>query len=145
MAVVQTSVRINASTQETMTLLTDAARWPEWYPGMSDLTVTDPFPQVGGKVAFKAKSGGMAMPINETVLEHEPDGLLVLQMGGGLSGRARWELTPDGAGTSLTTTFDYVLPGGVLGKLADALMAKRMNTKTLETALQNFKGLVERQ
>jgi uncharacterized membrane protein len=61
-----------------------------------------------------------------------------------LSGRARWELTPEGDGTRLTTTFDYVLPGGVLGKLADALVVKRMNGKSLEQALNNFKALVER-
>jgi hypothetical protein len=28
-------------------------------------------------------------------------------MEGMLSGRARWELTPEGDGTRLTTTFDY--------------------------------------
>ena len=41
--------------------------------------------------------------------------------------------------------FDYALPGGVLGRVADALMVKRMNGKTLEDALNNFKALVERQ
>ena len=62
-----------------------------------------------------------------------------------LSGRARWELTPDGDGTRVTTTFDYALPGGVFGKLADAFIVKRMNRKNLEEALNNFKALVERQ
>jgi uncharacterized membrane protein len=66
-------------------------------------------------------------------------------MDGMLSGRARWELTPDGDGARLTTTFDYALPGGVLGKIADALIVRRMNAKSLEGALQNFKVLVERQ
>ena len=42
-----------------------------------------------------------------------------------LSGRARWELTPEDDGTRLTTTFDYALPAGVFGKLADALIVKR--------------------
>jgi hypothetical protein len=41
--------------------------------------------------------------------------------------------------------FDYTLPGGVFGKIADALMVKRMNGKSLEEALHNFKALVERQ
>jgi hypothetical protein len=39
-----------------------------------------------------------------------------------LSGRARWELTAEGDGTRLTTTFDYALPGGAFGKIADALI-----------------------
>jgi uncharacterized membrane protein len=66
-------------------------------------------------------------------------------MDGMLSGHARWELAPEGDETRLTTTFDYALPGGVFGKIADALIAKRLNAKSLEEALQNFKELVERQ
>jgi hypothetical protein len=62
-----------------------------------------------------------------------------------MSGRARWELTPEGGGTRLTTTFDYALRGGVFGKIADALIVKRMNAKSLGEALHNFKALVERQ
>lgn len=144
MAIVQRNVQINASPQETMALLSDASRWPEWYPGMTDVNVIAPFPEAGGKVAFKVKSAGLSMPITETVLDYEPGRLQVFQMEGGLSGRARWELTQEGDGTLLTTTFDYALPGGVFGKIADALIAKRMNAKSLEVGLQRFKALVER-
>src|SRR4051795_1581571 len=145
MAIVQRNVQIKASPQEAMALLSDASRWPEWYPGMTELNIAAPFPEEGGKVAFKVKSVGMSMPITETVLDYQPGKLQLLQMEGMLSGRARWELTPEGDGTRLTTTFDYALPGGVLGRVADALMVKRMNGKTLEEALNNFKALVERQ
>ena len=86
-------------------------------------------PRGGGKVAFKVKSAGMSMSITETVLDYQPDKLQLFQMEGMLSGRARWELTPEGDGTRLTTTFDYALPGGVFGKIADALIVKRMNAQ----------------
>jgi carbon monoxide dehydrogenase subunit G len=144
MAIVQRSVQIKASPQETMSLLSEASRWPEWYPGMSEVDVTAPFPEVGGKVAFKVRSAGLSLPITETVLEYQPGSLQLFQMDGMLSGRARWELVPEGDGTRLTTTFDYALPGGVFGKVADALIAKRMNAKSLEAGLQNLKELVER-
>jgi len=145
MAVVQRNVQIKASPQVTMALLGDASRWPDWYPGMTQIDIAAPFPEQGGKVTFKVKSAGISMSIAETVLDYEPDKLQVLQMEGMLSGRARWELTPEGDGTRLTTTFDYALPGGVLGKLADALIVKRMNGKSLEQGLNNFKALVEHQ
>jgi uncharacterized protein YndB with AHSA1/START domain len=145
MATVQRNVQINASPQQTMALLSDASRWPEWYPGMVEIDVAAPFPEKGGKVVFKVKSAGMSSQITETVLDYQPDKLQLLQMEGMLSGRARWELTPEGDGTRLTTTFDYALPGGVIGKLADALIVKRMNGKSLEEGLNNFKALVERQ
>ena len=145
MAIVQRSIQIKSSPQETMALVRDASRWPDWYPGMKEIDIAAPFPEEGGKVAFKVRSAGMSMPITETVLEYQPDKLQLLQIEGAMSGRARWELTPEGDGTRLTTTFDYVLPGGVFGRIADALMVKRMNAKTLEEALHNFKALVERQ
>ena len=144
MAIVQRNVQIKASPQETMALLSDASRWPDWYPGMTEIDIAAPFPEEGGKVVFKVKSAGMSMPITETVLDYQPGKLQLLQMDGMLSGRARWELTPEGDGTRLTTTFDYALPGGVFGKIADALIVKRMNAKSLEEALHNLKELVER-
>ena len=79
------------------------------------------------------------------MLDYQPGELQLLQMEGMLSGIARWELTPEGNGTHVTTTFDYALPGGVFGKIADALVVKRMNTRSLEQGLHNFKDVVERQ
>ncbi len=144
MAIVQRSVQVKAAQQETMALLSDASRWPDWYPGMTEIDITAPYPEEGGKVAFKVKSAGVAMSITETVLDYQP-GLQLFQMDGMLSGRARWELTPQGEETRLTTTFDYALPGGIFGKIADALIVKRMNEKSLGEALLNFKAFVERQ
>jgi carbon monoxide dehydrogenase subunit G len=144
MAMVQSSVHVMASPQETMALLSDASRWPDWYPGMTEIDIAAPFPEAGGKVVFKVKSAGLSMPITETVLDYQPGKLQVLQMEGMLSGRARWELNPEGDGTRLTTTFDYALPGGVLGKIADALVVRRLNAKSLEEGLHNFKALLER-
>ena len=145
MAIVQGNVQIKASPQDTMALLSDASRWPDWYPGMTKVDIAAPYPEAGGTVAFKVKSAGISMPIKETVLDYQPGKVQLLEMEGMLSGRARWELTPEGDGTRLTTTFDYALPAGVLGKIADALIVKRLNGKSLEEALNNFKALVERQ
>lgn len=144
MAKVQRSVEIKASPEETMALLSDASRWPDWYPGMGEIHIAPPFPDEGGKVTFKVKSAGISMQLAETVLDYRPGRLQLLQMEGMLSGQARWELTPEGDGTTLTTSFDYTLPGGVLGRIGDALVVKRMNAKSLEEALHNFKALVER-
>jgi carbon monoxide dehydrogenase subunit G len=143
MANVQRSVEIKASPEETMARLSDARRWPDWYPGMHEMEVTDPYPEKGGRVTFKVKSAGVSMPIRETVLDYQPAKLQLFQMEGILSGQARWELAPAGDGTALTAVFDYTLPGGVFGRIADALVVKRMNAKSLEEGLHNFKALVE--
>jgi carbon monoxide dehydrogenase subunit G len=145
MAIVQRNVQIKASPQETMALLSDASQWPDWYPGMTQIDIAAPFPDKGGKVTFKVKSAGMSMTVTETVLDYEPGKLQLLEMEGMMSGQARWELGPEGDATRLTTTFDYEMPGGVFGKIADGLIVKRMNANSLGEALDNFKALVERQ
>jgi hypothetical protein len=35
-------------------LLSDAAHWPDWYPGTTDVEITAPFPETGGKVVERA-------------------------------------------------------------------------------------------
>jgi uncharacterized protein YndB with AHSA1/START domain len=144
MTTVQRNVQIKASPQETGALLSDARRWPEWYPGTTVVDVAAPFPEVGGKIALKVKQGGRSMSLTETVLEYEPGKLAVLQWSK-FSGRERWELVPEGDGTRVTATVEYTVPGGVFGKIADALFVRRMSTKSLEEALQNVKALIERQ
>jgi len=37
MAIVQRDAQIKASPQETMALLSDASRWPDWYPGVTEI------------------------------------------------------------------------------------------------------------
>src|SRR2546423_14862519 len=116
MAIVQRNVQIKASPQETMAVLSDASRWPDWYPGMTEIDIAAPFPDEGGKVAFKVKSAGMSISITETVLEYQPGKLQLLQMDGMMSGRGRWQLTPDGEGTRLTTPFDNLLAEGACAR-----------------------------
>ena len=57
-----------------------------------------------------------------------------------LSGRARWELTAEGNGTRLITTFDYALPGGVFGKIADALIVKRNECQKSQDRTPQLQG-----
>jgi hypothetical protein len=110
---------------------------------MTSIDIVAPFPEKGGQVTFRVKSAGLAMPVTETVVDYQPAELHLFEMEGMLRGRARWELTSENAETLLTTTFDYSLPGGLIGKVADAVLVKRLNAKSLERGLQNFKDLVE--
>lgn len=147
MAIVQRNVEIKASPQEVGALLTDASRWPDWYPGVTEMDVVAPFPEEGGKVSFKIKMAGMSMLITETVLDYQPGKLAVLQMDGmdgRFSGRERWELIPEGDGTRVTATTDSA-PRGLFPKIADALIFRPMSARMLEKALHNLKALVERQ
>jgi hypothetical protein len=39
---------------------------------MTGIDIAAPFPEQGGKVAFKVKSAGMSMSVTETVLDYQP-------------------------------------------------------------------------
>jgi hypothetical protein len=86
MAIVQRSIQIKASPQETMAQLSDASRWPDWYPGMTELTIAAPFPEKEGKVAFKVRSAGMSIPVTESVIDFQPGKLQLFQHGGHVVG-----------------------------------------------------------
>jgi uncharacterized membrane protein len=52
-------------------------------------------------------------------------------------------LTAEGDSTRVDLTFDYEMPGGGLGKIADKLVVERTNDKNAETSLANLKALAE--
>ena len=65
------------------------------------------------------------------------------KMEGMITGTNHWVFTPEGEGTLVKATFDYEMPGGVLGKLADKMIVERMNIENLEKSLNILKKLVE--
>jgi hypothetical protein len=98
-----------------MALLSDASRWPDWYPGVTEIDIAAPFPAEGGKVAFKVKSAGISMPMSETVLDYQPDNLQLFQMEGthsssGLSPTRSWRTWRSGIATTRRSTPRLVPP-----------------------------------
>ncbi|MBI3596587.1 MAG: SRPBCC family protein [Nitrospirae bacterium] len=57
----------------------------------------------------------------------------------------RWrpELKPDGSGAVLTQRMEYGLKFGLLGKIMDALMMRRMLDKGIAETLSNLKRFIE--
>lgn len=143
MTTVKRDVFINASPDDVAAIINDPHRLPEWYAGVESVEPDDVFPEVGGQVELVYKAAGTTFTITQTALEHISGELGVIRMEGMIAGTNRWDLAPEGSGTRVTSTFDYEMPGGALGKIADKLIVERMNTKNLEDSLKNLKALVE--
>jgi ligand-binding SRPBCC domain-containing protein len=60
-------------------------------------------------------------------------------------GFMRWrpELRPDGAGTIITQRIEYRLKFGLLGRILDALLMRRMLNKGITDTLVNLKRFIE--
>jgi hypothetical protein len=143
MASLEKSVFINASPDEIDEVSLDAAGWPEWYPGVEEAVPDDVFPELGGVVEVVYKAGGSTFNLTFTVIEYQPHQSIAYELEGMITGTSRYHYTPEGDGTWLTSNYDYSLPGGILGKIADKMVVERMNAKNLEDSLGNLKDLVE--
>ena len=143
MAKVERSILINASGDDIDKITQDGRRLTEWYAGIEKAEPDDVYPNTGGKIVLAYKSGGVKFDITQTVLERTEGQSAKYQMEGMITGTNHWVYTPQGGGTLVTATFDYEMPGGVLGKMADKLVVERMNNENLEKSLNNLKKLVE--
>ena len=143
MAKVERSILINASGDQIDVITQDGKRLAEWYAGVEKAEPDDVYPNPGGKIVMTYKSGGAKFDITQTVLERIDGQSAKYKMEGMITGTNHWVFTPEGEGTRVTATFDYEMPGGVLGKLADKMIVEGMNTENLEKSLENLKKLVE--
>ena len=143
MAKVERSILINASGDQIDVITRDGKRLAEWYAGVEKAEPDEVYPNPGGKIIMTYKSGGAKFDITQTVLERIEGQSAKYKMEGMITGTNSWVFTPEGDGTRVTATFDYEMPGGVLGKLADKMIVERMNTENLEKSLENLKRLVE--
>ena len=143
MAKVERSILINASGEKIDEITRDGKRLAEWYAGIEKAEPDDVYPNPGGKIVLTYKSGGARFDITQTVLERIEGQSAKYQMEGMITGTNHWVYAPEGAGTRVKATFDYQMPGGVLGKLADKVIVERMNIENLEKSLDNLKKLAE--
>ena len=143
MAKVERSILIHASGDQIDVITRDGKRLAEWYAGVEKAEPDDVYPNPGGKIVMTYKSGGAKFDITQTVLERVDGQSAKYKMEGMITGTNSWVFTPEGGGTLVKATFDYEMPGGVLGKLADKMIVERMNTENLEKSLNNLKKLVE--
>lgn len=144
MTVLERSILINATPEAIDGFTSDAARWPEWYPGVEQVTPDAGFPQQPGataKIVYKAV--GTHFNITFTSTEYDFGRSLAYKMDGMMTGMVRYTLTPEGDGTRVTGRFDYDVPGGGLGKILDKLVLERMNAENLEKSLANMKAHIE--
>ena len=143
MTTVERSILINASGDEIDKITGDGRRLPEWYAGIEKAEPDDMYPDVGGKIVLTYKSAGTKFDIIQTVLERTEGQSAKYQMEGMITGTSEWRYSPEEEGTSVTATFKYEMPGGVLGKMVDKLVVERMNIENLEKSLDNLKRLTE--
>lgn len=144
MTTIKKSIVINGDPKEINALASDNDRLPDWYAGVVEVDAEPGYPQqVGTQARLTYKAAGMTFKTTLKSVAYESGEHSVFEMDGMIAGTNRWTYTTEEEGTRLTLEFDYEMPGGGLGKIADRLMVERMNDKNAETSLKNLKALFE--
>jgi len=143
MTTLERSIHINTTPDMYGDYTDQIARWPEWYAGMEVVESADELQTTGSHVDMVYKAAGVTFNMTVDVLEHIPHQRVVHKLGGMLNGTNTWDITPDAEGTTVTAHFEYEIPGGVLGQIANRLVVEKMNAENLEKSLQNVKSVLE--
>ena len=120
--------------------------WPEWYVGLSAPSRVRGDGEVGTVSEHTFLLVGRHFPITHEVVESGNDGVTAHWKGtfkGSLEGWHRWTYHPVDGHTEIEVEHEYTLPGGPLGKVADAVMVERMIGRMLEQSLENLKMVME--
>jgi uncharacterized protein YndB with AHSA1/START domain len=137
---------VDAPPERVFAILAAPERTPEWMPSVLEMRREGPGPiTVGSTTKSVVKVLGTRQRAIGTCVLFEPPKRLVIDSRTERGGKSRTdtELAPEGAGTRVTVTLDYVVPGGGLGKLLDKLVAERQIREEFEAGLKALKRIAE--
>ncbi len=86
---------------------------------------------------------GMKVTHTMMVLEVDRPPRIVYEMSGGFTGTWIYALELQGNSTRVDTAVDYTARGGVIGKIADRLLLRRMNQRNLVRGVEGLKTYYE--
>ncbi len=137
------TIDIKAPVQNVFDFLTQPANLPSIWPNL--MSVSNIVDKGGGKYDFDwvYKMVGIHFKGHAMTEEAKPGKLVRVRNEGGIPSTFIWTYAGmDGMGTRLTVEVDYTLPTPVVGKIAEALVAK-INERDAETLLANLKDVME--
>jgi uncharacterized membrane protein len=143
----QDAVSIEATVKRVFAYLSDIERVPEWLPNVVEAGPTDGTASgLDAEIEIVMAVGGRKHRGFCRCTEWDEPNRLVLEavLDAGVTSTIAFDLERDGRQhTTLSTTIDYTMPGGGLGRLVGGLVGDRMARRDMQTALQNLKAQIE--
>jgi hypothetical protein len=125
----------------------DPRNWPSFWVGMSEPERVFGDGGPGTKAEFTQLMMGMKFRIVDRTVEerHNDDGSSDWrwEFEGTMTGSLSCHHEPRNNGTAVTTTFDYTIPGSVLGQFADKLFFEKRLRHDFEDSMDNLKLFAE--
>jgi carbon monoxide dehydrogenase subunit G len=147
MPTVERSIEIAATPQTIWSVLGDPSLVPKIFPNVISVKTDPPgMAHVGQKNTLLVHVGGRRSQAIIETTEVVPDKKLsVRQTSGGMLKKydSTTTLTPLKKGTKLTTTVDYEVAAGFLGRILSATLVNRTVRNNILTSAKNLKELAE--
>lgn len=139
---IQRTILINAPAQSIFDYLTEPTNLPSIMPSMVAVSNVVLQPNGGRDYDWVYKMAGVHLKGHSKIEEHKPGKLVRLRTEGGVTSTWTWRFEGNGVGTRLTVDMSYTIPVPVLGKLAEAVVAK-MNERETDVMLEHLKTICE--
>ncbi len=137
------TLEIKAPAQRVYDYLTQPTNLPHIWPNL--MAASNVVSRDGGASDFDwvFKMAGVQLKGHSTAEEAQPGKFIRYRNEGGIPSTFRWTFQGlDGGKTRLGVEVEYTIPTPVIGKLAEALVAK-INERDLDTMLGNLKDVME--
>ena len=144
MTFIQRAVEVNAPADTVFDVIDTPRRVPEWAAGITSVSdIRESEGRVGDTMKATYSVMGMRFPMRWTITEHEKPTKLTFQARGGIGGKMGFFLEPSDGTTRVIWEVDYSLGWGALGKVMNALFARRISERNSERTLEALKAACE--
>ena len=142
MARIERTVTINAPVEKVFSFMNDPTKLPEIWPSVVETKDVKKLSNGGNSFRFIYKMVGIRLEGTSEDTEWVQNQRVVNKSKGGIEATQTYLFEQVPGGTRFTWNIDYSMPVPVLGKLAEAIVAK-MNEGEADLVLSNLKARVE--
>jgi len=149
MSSIHRTLTIAAPADAIWQIVGDLATAPAWMPDITAREISTP-PPAGIGTSWRERGLLRGKPYSTiyTLTRWEPPLVLSYERAPSGRGEYHWvesiELEPAGAQTHVTLSLEYVIPGGLVGKLYERFIFRKDFAGTLDNRLERLKELVEK-
>jgi carbon monoxide dehydrogenase subunit G len=158
--VLESSIDINAPLDAVTTIFHDPANLNKIMPMISEIEFSDGYPEVGGKLFYVLRVGGVRM--NVAVTRESSDKANVesrmmisnrkfvsnlgdVKTGRAITGRTTWRFEAIEGGTRARSTYEYERPRNIPERIVERSAVRTIGQRSLRNSLINLRRLAEEQ
>ncbi len=144
MPTLENSITISAPIEHVFHLACDIEHIPEWFVGSSDFgNVNQTDDMLDSTWDWNYRILGWRCKGQARLVECDQPHRSATEIEGDVAAHFAWDYRPVNGETLVESRVDYAVPMGLIGRLADAVWARRTFARNLQSSLENLKRACE--